>query len=115
MINSSSIASLVVPAISDTIAFSSFNKVFNRVDFPTFGSPIMATGIPFFIAFPKEKLSIKRFKTEVIVKTNSLNLALSANSTSSPEKSNSSSINAAKSNNWALNSFNSLVIPPRIC
>ena len=96
---SSSIASLVVPAISDTMAFSSFNKLFNKVDFPTLGSPIIATGIPFFMAFPKEKLSINRFKTEVIVLTNSLNFALSANSTSSPEKSNSNSIKAAKSNN----------------
>ena len=99
IINSSSIASLVVPAISETIAFSSFKSAFKSVDFPTFGSPIMATGIPFFIAFPKEKESIKRFKTNVIFETSSLNLVLSANSTSSPAKSNSSSIKAAKSNN----------------
>ena len=115
IIISSSIASLVVPAISETIAFSSFKIEFNKVDLPTFGSPIIATGIPFFIAFPKEKESIKRFKTKVIFATNSLNFALSANSTSSPEKSSSNSINAAKSNNCTRNSFNSLVIPPRIC
>ena len=104
-----------MPAISETIALSSFKSVFSNVDFPTFGSPIIATGIPFFIAFPKEKESIKRFKTKVIFATNSLNFVLSANSTSSPEKSNSNSIKAAKSNNCARNSFNSLVIPPRIC
>ena len=108
-------ASLVVPAISETMAFSSFKRAFKSVDFPTFGSPIMATGIPFFMAFPKAKESINRFKTNVILATNSLNFVLSANSTSSPEKSSSNSINAAKSNNCARNSFNSLVIPPRIC
>ena len=115
MINSSSMASRVVPAISETMAFSSFSKVFNRVDFPTLGSPIIATGIPFFMAFPKEKESIKRLSTKVICATNSLNFVLSANSTSSPEKSNSNSIKAAKSNNCARNSFNSFAIPPRIC
>ena len=66
IIISSSIASLVVPAISDTMAFSSLSSVFNSVDFPTFGSPIIATGIPFFIAFPKAKESISLFKTTVI-------------------------------------------------
>ena len=74
IINSSSIASLVVPAISETMAFSSLNNELSNVDFPTLGSPIIATGIPFFIAFPKEKLSINFFKTEEIVATNSLNL-----------------------------------------
>ena len=97
------------------MAFSSLNNELSNVDFPTLGSPIIATGIPFFIAFPKEKLSINFFKTEEIVATNSLNLVLSANSTSSPEKSNSNSIRAAKSNNLALRSFNSFVIPPLIC
>ena len=45
---SSSTVSRVVPAISETMARSSFNRAFNKVDFPTFGSPTMATGIPFF-------------------------------------------------------------------
>ena len=43
----SSMASRVVPGISDTIAFSSFRMVFRRVDFPTLGLPMMVTGIPF--------------------------------------------------------------------
>ena len=47
--NSSSIVSRVGPAISETMALSSFNKAFKRVDFPTFGSPTIATGIPFLI------------------------------------------------------------------
>ena len=41
--NSESIASLVVPAISDTISLSSFNILFINDDFPAFGFPIIAT------------------------------------------------------------------------
>ena len=33
-------ASLVVPAIGDTITFSSFNSAFTRLLLPTFGLPI---------------------------------------------------------------------------
>ena len=40
--------------VSATFAFKS-------VDFPTFGSPTMATGIPFFKTFPVANESIKRF------------------------------------------------------
>ncbi|MNR57171.1 hypothetical protein D3C85_1778960 [compost metagenome] len=61
--NSSSIVSRVVPAMSETIARSSFNKAFNKVDLPTFGSPTIATGIPFLITFPTENESIRRFRT----------------------------------------------------
>ena len=64
--NSSSIVSRVVPAMSETIALSSFNKAFNSVDFPTFGSPTIATGIPFFITFPTANESINRYKTNSI-------------------------------------------------
>ena len=60
---SSSIVSLVVPAISLTMARSSFNKAFSKVDFPTLGSPTIATGIPFLITFPTAKESINRFNT----------------------------------------------------
>ncbi len=55
--------SRVVPAISETIARSSFNNAFNKVDFPTLGSPTIATGIPFLITFPTANESISRFKT----------------------------------------------------
>ena len=48
----SSITSLVVPAMSETIALSSPTSAFNRVDFPAFGAPRMAIGTPDFIAFP---------------------------------------------------------------
>ena len=44
--------------MSDTIAFSSFKREFSRVDFPTFGAPNIATGIPFLITFPSLKDSI---------------------------------------------------------
>ena len=44
----SSIISLVVPGILETIAFSSFIKAFRIVDFPTLGLPKMTTSIPFF-------------------------------------------------------------------
>ena len=60
---SSSMVSRVVPAISLTIALSSFKSAFNKVDFPTFGSPTMATGIPFLSTFPTAKESISLFKT----------------------------------------------------
>ena len=44
--------SLVVPAIGETIAFSSLNKALSREDFPTLGLPAMATGTPFLITLP---------------------------------------------------------------
>ena len=61
IIKESSIASLVVPAISETIAYSSFNNVFNKVDLPTFGQPSIVTGIPVFIAFPNSNEFISIF------------------------------------------------------
>ena len=56
IINSSSIASRVVPAILLTIALSSFSNVFKRVDLPTFGAPIIDIGIPFLITFPSHPM-----------------------------------------------------------
>ena len=41
--------SLVVPAISVTIAFSSSNNAFNNDDFPTLGLPTITVEIPSFI------------------------------------------------------------------
>ena len=48
----SSIVSLVVPLMSDTMALSSFNIVFNKVDLPALGCPTIDIGIPCLIAFP---------------------------------------------------------------
>ena len=43
-----STTSLVVPAIFVTIAFSSFNIAFNKLDLPTLGLPMIAVWIPSF-------------------------------------------------------------------
>ena len=51
----SSMTSRVVPWMSLTIALSSFSRTFSRVDFPAFVSPMIATGMPFLIAFPTLK------------------------------------------------------------
>ena len=37
---------LVVPCMSDTMARSSCSRAFRRVDLPTLGAPMMATGMP---------------------------------------------------------------------
>ena len=50
--NESSILSLVVPGMSETIALSSLSKVFSKDDFPAFGLPAIVTEIPFFRTFP---------------------------------------------------------------
>ena len=60
----SSILSLVVPSISETIALSSFNKAFKRDDFPAFGFPIIATGTPFLITLPYAKESDNSFNCD---------------------------------------------------
>ena len=52
MVMVSSIASLVVPGIADTIARSSFNKALSREDLPALGFPTMATGTPFLMTLP---------------------------------------------------------------
>src|SRR3712207_7257764 len=52
---SSSMVSRVVPAISETMARSSFSKAFNRVDFPTLGFPAITTGTPFLITRSEER------------------------------------------------------------
>ena len=48
----SSIVSRVVPAISVTMAFSSRNNTFNKLDFPTFGRPTIAVFNPSRKIFP---------------------------------------------------------------
>ena len=48
----SSIISLVVPAISVTIAFSSPANIFNKEDLPAFGFPTITVFTPSFIIFP---------------------------------------------------------------
>jgi hypothetical protein len=36
-----------------------FSKALSKVDFPAFGFPMMATAVPFLMAFPYWKLSIR--------------------------------------------------------
>ena len=110
----SSITSRVVPAIEDTMALSSFNKAFNKVDFPTLVSPTMATGTPSFIALPKPKLAVSFLTVWWISWTRSFKWLRSANSTSSSAKSNSNSTNETNSNSWFLRIWISLEKPPRI-
>ena len=52
----SSIVSLVVPGISDTMALSSLSKELSKVDFPTLGFPRIVIIIPFFTALLSLKL-----------------------------------------------------------
>ena len=73
-VNSPSIISLVVPAISVTIALSSSRSIFNSDDFPTLGRPTIAVLTPLTAITPKRecfKISfisvIKSFTTGSII------------------------------------------------
>ncbi len=92
----SSKLSRVVPAISETIARSSFNKAFSKVDFPALGLPTITVATPFLIAFPARKLATKGRIASNNWFTKSSKSFRSANSTSSSPKSNSNSIKDAK-------------------
>ena len=83
IVKESSILSLVVPGMSETIAFSSFNNLFSSEDFPALGFPAIATDIPFFKTFPDLNESIKFPSSKIILFVSFLNSFLSANSTSS--------------------------------
>ena len=91
--------SRVVPCMSDTNARSSCNKQLSRVDFPAFVSPMIAVGIPFFMALPTLKESANLQITIFMCNARSISFERSANSTSSSLKSSSNSINEAKSSN----------------
>ena len=66
-VNLVSTASLVVPAIGDTITFSSFNSAFTRLLFPTFGLPIRQN----FISSSMVSSSFDSGKSLIIVSSNS--------------------------------------------
>ena len=110
--NSSSTVSLVVPGISLTKALCSFNKVFNKVDFPALGLPTMATCTPFFITFPNLKDSSKIFVLNCNCCTKISNSFLFAKATSSCEKSNSNSIKAENLISFSRINFKSSENPP---
>ena len=65
----SSNTSLVVPAISVTIARSSPRSTFNRDDFPAFGFPRMTVRTPSFIILPSSQLSSNLFIASMISST----------------------------------------------
>ena len=113
--STSSIVSRVVPAISDTMARSSFNKAFSKVDLPAFGLPTIATGIPFLSTLPTEKEATNCVIVCFIWLRSALKLSLSAKATSSSAKSNSSSISEAKLSNSPRRVSISEAKPPRIC
>ena len=98
----SSIKSLVVPAISEVIAFSSFSIQFNKVDFPELGCPNIVTTIPSLNMLPSIYEDIKKLISSFKFLSNAINFFLLANSTSSSLKSSSSSINDAKFTNSSL-------------
>ena len=114
MVKVSSITSRVVPAISETMALSSLSMAFSRVDLPTLGFPTMATGMPFFIAFPRLKVfaSLSIWLMMVVIRVR--RFERSANSTSSSLKSSSSSIRLVKVSSCSRRCSISFEKPPRI-
>ena len=88
------------------MARSSFKRAFNNVDFPTLGSPTIATGIPFLTAFPVLKESTNDAIVSFISTHNATKVVLSANSTSSSLKSSSNSISDENFNSFSRNVFN---------
>ena len=109
----SSIVSRVVPWMSLTIARSSPNRALSRVDLPTLGAPIMATGIPCLMALPVLNEATRRPILVSISCASSFSWLRSANSNSSwSAKSSSSSMSEVIVSNRSLNIANSLDIPP---
>ena len=75
---SPSTTSLVVPAIGETMALSSFSMALRSEDFPTFGSPAIATVIPwycllerFVFSIVESRLWISLFRFFLIVSSSS--------------------------------------------
>ena len=52
MVIISSIVSLVVPAIDETIALCSLSILLSKVDFPALGLPVITVETPLITAFP---------------------------------------------------------------
>ena len=114
MLACSSMTSRVVPAISETIARSSFSSLFSSVDFPTFGAPTIATATPSLIAFPKAKELRRRSISPPMRSIVSRSAVRSANSTSSSEKSSSSSSSEVSCSSLSRSPSSSSEYPPRI-
>ena len=93
----SSTMSRVVPWMLLTIARSSPSNALSSDDLPTFVLPIIATGIPSFMAFPAAKLSERFCRARADSSARARSLSREANSTSSSLKSSSSSRSDASS------------------
>ncbi len=113
--NCASMASRVVPAMSLTMARSSFNKALNNVLLPAFGLPASTNAKPFFITFPSAKESFNASTSDLMRNTNALSSSREANSTSSSAKSNSNSTKLVKCNNRSLSVAISRENPPFSC
>ena len=110
----SSMVSRVVPCMSLTIARCSPNSAFSSVDLPTFGAPMMATGIPFRIALPVRNEAISEASFLSISAAKSFSSVRSANSNSSwSAKSSSNSISDVKCSNRSRSIDSSVDTDPR--
>ena len=113
----SSIISLVVPAISVTIALFSLNKAFNKDDFPTFGFPTIARLKPSLISFPSSAFFKRTFISLIAFSKLSPTFKgiLGSTSSSSSVKSTANSTNANTFNIYSLNLLISLDKYPVLC
>ena len=110
----SSIVSRVVPCISLTIARCSPKRALSRVDLPTLGAPMIATGIPLRMAFPVRKEAKRDCNFCAISSAKERSSERSANSNSSwSAKSNSNSIREVKCNNRSRSVDSSFETAPR--
>ena len=100
--------------MSLTIARCSPNSAFSSVDLPTFGAPMMATGIPFRIALPVRNEAISEASFLSISAAKSFSSVRSANSNSSwSAKSSSNSISDVKCSNRSRSLDSSVDTDPR--
>ena len=102
----SSIVSMVVPAILDTITLSSFSIAFIRVLLPLFGFPTIATGIPCLKALACLKESQSSVKRSWVSFSSCRSFSLSTNISCSSEKSISNSNREATFKNFSLSESN---------
>ena len=115
MLAHSSITSRVVPAISETMARSSFRSRLSSVDLPTFGAPAMATATPSRMALPSANELRRRSISAAMRCIVARSAVRSANSTSSSEKSSSSSSSEVRFSSFSRSDSSSSEYPPRIC
>ena len=113
MSTTSSMQSLVVPCISDTMALSSCRRTFSSELLPTLVLPTMATGMPCFMALPVSKDFASFCILLSAVLTSERSSVLSANSSSSwSQKSSSSSKREFMLSSCSLSCLSSLLKHP---